>query len=573
MNPADVTVVLGFFAIMAGIGIYFGRRMKGAADFFRGGGGIPWWLAGVSFYMTTFSALAFVVYSALAYQYGFVAVSVSWVTVPALIIGARYFAARWRRVGKNSPLEYLELRYGSTVRQTIVWTGLGMRVLDDGLKLFAVGTLLSVGMGVPMHWAIIGATSVILVYTVLGGLWATVVADFVQFGIILAATFSLIFIVVSQLSPAEFIEKAPPGFFIPTTEQYGPLYIFIFLILVFFTYTTNWPLIQRYASVRNDCEARKVGYLVAFLSFVAPPLFYTPAMFAKVLLPDIANPNSIYAEICRTLLPAGLFGLVLAAMFSGTMSTLAGSFNAAAQVLTRDVYGRLFKHADKAAAGQSLVAGRIFTVVMGGLVTALAFHFHNASDANTDLFAIMASIFGFFVPPIALTMLLGLVVPSISRVGANAGLLFGVCAGIFAYVVGFSIPEMRNAEWMMPLTSVATLFGMFLFSRIRPGNEDYRQRIRTFFENLRTADQTEEEGDSRAKGGISFILKPIGAGFAAQGIVLGVAVTLFSRTQYYTLALIVSLAFLLLGIAILAGGFRRGCGSKSDGIEPTKLSK
>jgi SSS family solute:Na+ symporter len=553
MNPADLIVVVGFFAIMAGIGIYFGRRMKNASDFFRGGGGIPWWLAGVSFYMTTFSALAFVVYSALAYQYGFVAVSVSWVTVPALILGARFFAARWRRVGQNSPLEFLEMRYGGSVRQTIVWTGLGMRLLDDALKLFAVGTLLSVGMGVPMLWAIIGATSVILVYTILGGLWATVVADFVQFGIILAATFSLIFLVISALSPVEFVAQAPSGFFSPTTDQYGIFYILIFFILVFYNYTTNWPLIQRYASVRSDREARKVGYLVAALSFLAPPLFYVPAMFAKVLLPDIADPNSVYAVICRTFLPAGLFGLVLAAMFSGTMSTLAGSFNSAAQVLSRDVYGRLFSKNQERSSRHMLIVGRIFTFIMGALVTALAFHFYRGASGDTDLFAIMASIFGFFIPPIALTMLLGLMIPPVSKNGANAGIIMGISAGIIVYLIGFSYPHVRNAEWIMPITSTATLLGMLAFSILQPGDKAYKTKVSGFFADLRQADASAKVQDVKATGSIAFILKPLGFAFLSQGLVLSIAASLFSRDTHYLLALGVSAFFAIIGIILIKG--------------------
>lgn len=552
MNPADIGVVAGFFAIMGGIGIYFGRRMKGSSDFFHGGGGIPWWLAGVSFYMTTFSALAFVVYSALAYQYGFVAVSVSWVTVPALIIGARFFAARWRRVGENSPLEYLELRYGSSVRQTIVWSGLGMRVLDDGLKLFAVGTLLSVGMGVPMHWALIGAVSVILVYTVLGGLWATVVADFVQFGIIVAATFSLIYITGTAVMGGDYLGELPEGFFLPTAAQYGPLYIFIFFILVLYNYTTNWPLIQRYAAVKSDKEARKVGYLVATLSFLAPPLFYAPAMFARVLLPDIEDPNSVYAVICRTFLPAGLFGLVLAAMFSGTMSTLAGSFNAAAQVLTRDVYGRIFHKSKERSPSELLIVGRIFTLVMGVLVSALAFHFYRETGQNNDLFAIMASIFSFFVPPIALTMLLGLILPQVSNRGANFGLIAGITAGALMFIGGFQFPFLRDAQWMTPATSSATLVGMLIGSIVAPGSAEFRERIHGFFERLKSDEIKSSKPTGSGARGIDFILKPIGLAFAAQGITLMIAVSLFSRATHFVLAMGVSVVFIAVGACLYA---------------------
>jgi len=66
LAPADYAVITGFFVVMAAIGIYFRKRMLNVKIFFGGGKEVPWWLAGISFYMCSFSALAFVMYSALA---------------------------------------------------------------------------------------------------------------------------------------------------------------------------------------------------------------------------------------------------------------------------------------------------------------------------------------------------------------------------------------------------------------------------------------------------------------------------------------------------------------------------
>ena len=58
--PAIDYVVIGFYlAIMLGIGFYFSKAMKGGKDFFVGGNLIPGWVAGVSLYMTCFSAWTF----------------------------------------------------------------------------------------------------------------------------------------------------------------------------------------------------------------------------------------------------------------------------------------------------------------------------------------------------------------------------------------------------------------------------------------------------------------------------------------------------------------------------------
>jgi Na+/proline symporter len=65
--------------------------------------------------------LAFVAYSALAYKYGWVAVTLYWLTVPSMIIGSYLFARRWRRAAETSPLEYIEHRYGNHMRQALAW--------------------------------------------------------------------------------------------------------------------------------------------------------------------------------------------------------------------------------------------------------------------------------------------------------------------------------------------------------------------------------------------------------------------------------------------------------------------
>ena len=82
---ADYTVIATFFAVMVGVGLYYSRRSRSSDQFFGNDKTVPWWLSGVSFYMNSFSALAFVMYSALAYKFGWVPVTVSWLSVPAVL--------------------------------------------------------------------------------------------------------------------------------------------------------------------------------------------------------------------------------------------------------------------------------------------------------------------------------------------------------------------------------------------------------------------------------------------------------------------------------------------------------
>ena len=137
----DYVIIFSFFVMMMIIGIYFSSRMRNMKDYFCGGREIPWWLSGVSFYMSAQSAFTIVAYSAVAYKYGFVAVVALWTTVMAAFTSAHFFAIRWRRAVSTSALDFIEKRFGAGLRQSLAWISAQMIVVDDGLKIFAIGAL------------------------------------------------------------------------------------------------------------------------------------------------------------------------------------------------------------------------------------------------------------------------------------------------------------------------------------------------------------------------------------------------------------------------------------------------
>ena len=359
----DYAVIAAFFAVMIGVGIYYSRKSKSSDQFFGNDKTVPWWLSGVSFYRNSFSALAFVMYSALAYKFGWVPVTVSWLSVPAVLLGAWFLAVRWRRAAKGSPIDYIAERYTPSMCRTLAILGLPMQLLDNALKLLAIGTVVGVGMGFPLFWSICISGVIIVLYTFLGGLKATLTCDFIQFLVILAVVFALPPLCLERVGGLSgFIDKVPAGFFDFTNGKYTWVYMLVFFCCVGSTLSTNWSLVQRYYSTKSERDAKKMAYLVAALLFLGPPVFFFPAMAARVFMPGIPEDqmNGVYALVCREVLPVGMIGTVIAAMFSATMSSLAGNFNAAAAVIT------------DALKMKSMFAARVATVVVGGLVIARA---------------------------------------------------------------------------------------------------------------------------------------------------------------------------------------------------------
>jgi SSS family solute:Na+ symporter len=498
LQIADHIVIIGYFVLLIGIGLYFWKRMRDVRDFFTGGNNIPWWLSGVSFYMTGFSAFTFVAYSEMAYRHGFVAVTIAWSAAAAMAVGTIFLAAKWRRARIISPVEFLEARFNPQIRQTLAWAGLPLRVIDDGLKIYATGVFVSVGMGYDLKVSIIVSGAVMLVYTFMGGLWAVVVTDYLQFIILTLGVLALFPLVFSQFdSISDFAQTGQAGFFSPINEPFSPLYILAFYLLVMLSYNGNWALAQKFYCVRDEREARKTGWLATALMFAGPPLFILPAMAARALMPELTQPpNSpqyTYAMLAVAFLPAGLMGLMIAAMFSATMSTLSGDYNVAASVITEDIYRRLFDR--NASQKRLMIVGRAATLLVGVLTTLVGVSL--IATARKGLFEVMVTLFGLFVGPMLIPMLLGLLVRRVTWRGAAAGVIAGFVSGISLYLYKtFKLAGQPaidpnwlryNFEAIVILTNFAvTIAAIFVATALEKATDDDRARAREFFARLAT---------------------------------------------------------------------------------------
>ncbi len=427
MRGADMAVLAAYFVTMIAVGLFYSRRMKSLDLYFAGGKQLSWWLGGVSFLMSYVSALSIVVYAALGYQYGLVALTIYWTTVPGALLTTWLLARRWRRAGVLTPVEFLEARFSPAVRQLFVWSGIPLKVIDEGLKIVAIGIFVATGMKVPPLIAMIAVGTITLVYTVLGGLWAVVVTDFVQF---ILVTTGIILLVPLTLRAAggwqHFIMAIPEGFFHPVHVPYSWSYVGAFLVLSALSLAGNWSLIQKFYSARNDRECRGVGWLASALFFLLPPAWILTGMLARAFIPLRGfDPQTVYARVSAALLPPGMLGLVIAALFAATMSVLSSGYNVVAAVLTVDVHQRLIHPG--ATQRELVLVGRALTGVVAVLALAIALavtHFH------WTIFDTMVAAFGFFLPPTVLPVLAGLLSRRLSAGGALAGFFTGIGLGL-----------------------------------------------------------------------------------------------------------------------------------------------
>jgi Na+/proline symporter len=412
-----------------------------------------------------------------------------WVAVPATVFSVLLFAGRWRRARIDSPVEYLETRYSHTFRQICAWQGLPVIVIDDALKMIATGTIVSVGLGMEMNESILWSGVVILSYTFMGGLWAVIITDFVQFVVLAAAVVILVPLSLSRVGGfAGLVDRAPAGYFHPTNPEFNWAYVTILVALYCVAWSsTRWALIQKYYCVPREKDTLKMGALVTLLNAIGPPLMFLPALAACQFLPGIQETKEVYPRLCAELLPAGMLGLIIAAMFAATMSTLSGDFNVCAGVLTNDVYRRLVR--PRASDWELVLVGRGMTLLVGAIAIGVGLLL--AGSSAEDLFRYMVTLFGIAAAPLGIPMLLGLVSRRATNLSAIVGSVSGVAVGLLLF---FTLPaggEILGIKWDQELalfvaTSLVTLVTMLGLSIVVPMKAGESQRAVAFHQRLQT---------------------------------------------------------------------------------------
>jgi Na+/proline symporter len=365
-NAADYALIALYFGIVVFVGWYSARKNRSTDDYFKGGGKIPWFLAGVSNWVSGFSAFMFVAAAGFTYRHGLGAAVVFTMATWAYLVGAFYFASRWRRARINSPLEFLTRRYSASTTYFYSVTAIVPQVIliGQGLYILCIFVATALGFAGGQHHVLgltlsgleltmIGVGLVMILYTVIGGLWAAVLSDAVQGVIILVTSLLILPVTFRYLGQgsigdgfARLWREAPEGYFGLNGQTGQPLFLFCYALNTLLGYNVAWWQVQRYQSVPDERGARKMAFLCAVLSFFGPLLWILPMMGARVIFPDIgavwpqfaAPEEASFVSLALLLLPHGLIGFVIAAILSATLGQASDGFNWLAATTTRDIY-------------------------------------------------------------------------------------------------------------------------------------------------------------------------------------------------------------------------------------------
>ena len=384
MTPTiDTIVILVFSAFVLCIGLIFSRTGINLKSFFAGGESVPWFIGGLSLFMSFFSAGTFVAWGSIAYKYGWVAVTIQWTMCIGALFSGLYLAPLWKSTGNLTAAEFIKERLGPQVQKTYIYIFMMVSLFIKGTVLYPVAKLVSASLGYPLMPSTIVMGLFMIAYTAVGGLWAVMVTDILQFVILTAAVLIILplsFDAAGGLS--KFQANAQEGFFDLINGEFTLVFIIAFTLYHIFYIGGNWTFVQRYTSVKDSKSARKVAYLFAGLYLISPVLWMLPPMIYKTINPSLTglDTENAYLMVCQLVLPPGLLGLMLTGMYFSTSASANTTLNVVSAVFTNDIYkGRINPAASDRklmsvarlsswAIGLGMIAIALMVPYIGGLV-------------------------------------------------------------------------------------------------------------------------------------------------------------------------------------------------------------
>jgi Na+/proline symporter len=379
-------------------------------------------------------------------------------------------------------MEYLEQRYNLPLQQTMTWVSLVLRVLDNMVRLYAIGVFIAVVTPLSLEWSIVVSGVIVTVFNLIGGIWTVTIMSTVQFIILILVTVILLPLSLTEAGGFAGIADKLPGHLDFFNGPKGNLFwlgIYAFMTLI--KYNENWTFIQKFYCVRDEKAAMKVGVVTGLLFLVFTPVFLLPAVASPAIVPGIADPEMSYVSVAIKLLPVGIMGILFSSMFAATMSSLNAEYNVMASVLTNDIYKRLFNR--NATEKKLLSVARISTALVGATMIAGAIlirNFGGAFEANKLFSSILAI-------PLGIPLLMGILVRKPDSTASIATIFTGVVSGIVLNLI-------PSVSWeMATLIESALCFIVYFIPSWKKRSEQKDAEVDSFFKLIHTPIRDEDK--------------------------------------------------------------------------------
>ena len=453
------TVLILYLLGMVYLGYYFMKRASNSSeDFFKGGGRIPWWAAGISIFATMLSAITYMSIPAKAYAtdwtYYPMQICILLVSFPVI----KYYLPFFRRLNVTTAYEYLERRFNSATRLMASILFIVFMVARTALVLFLPSLAMTAVTGINIYICIALMALITILYCTMGGVEAVVWGDVIQ-GIILVggAILAAVYLIVNtgDNGASDFWQIATDHdkfrLFLFNSENPFDFVNATWWVVILgglannlISYTSDQTVIQRYLTTSDEKSAARGILTNGLMSVIVTIAFFTIGTglytFFKTHPAELditmAKGDAIFPFFMMSQLPAGLAGLLIAAVFAATMSTIASNINSISTAFTVDLWSKwttLRRPVTVPEGSTSSVRTARIAGICAGLI-GMAIAWLMATVDIQSLLDYFNTILGLLSGAIGGLFLMGIFFP---RIGSRAALIGFLCGTATVFYMNF----------------------------------------------------------------------------------------------------------------------------------------
>jgi solute:Na+ symporter, SSS family len=346
ISPIDFAIILVYLAAITLFGAHFRRGQQSLRDYFLGGRTAPWWAIACSIVATETSTLTIIGTPAIAYagNLAFLQLVIGYLVARAIlcvVLVPQYFQGEF-----YTAYQLLEKRFGRRMKSAAAVVFMGTRALAEGVRISAIGKVVSVAFGTGERWSIGIVASLTMIYTFEGGMRAVIWTDVAQLALYLTGSAAAFFLLlhkipggwmeVTQVAAASGDKLRVFDFAFSLTKSYtfwSGLLGGTFLTMA--SHGTDQTMVQRLLAARNERDSKKALLGSGVIVFAQFALFLVLGVMLFVFAQHTAAPvpadtDRIFPEFIVREMPVGLTGLVLASIIAVAMSNASGSLNSLA---------------------------------------------------------------------------------------------------------------------------------------------------------------------------------------------------------------------------------------------------
>ncbi|XP_041475306.1 sodium/glucose cotransporter 4-like isoform X1 [Lytechinus variegatus] len=474
-----VIIVVNFLGVFAcGIWASFGRGKDSTSGYFLAGRQMPWYMVGLSLWMTNIGSRSFIGIAGAASVGGYGVAIYEFQALNCLLLLGFFFIPVYFASGVTTVPEYLKLRFGGNRLQIsiAIINLILVAVIMLASEMYASSLVIQQSLGWDLYTSIIVLLLMTAVYTVAGGLKAVIYTDAIQAVIMMIGAFVLMFIALSKIdwsidvlredymsaipnTTGSALDNTSCG--VPTEKTWHifrpandsglpwPGAIFGALVLGCYFWCTSQVIVQRTLAARNVTHAKGACIMTGYFKILPMFLMIIPGMISRSLWPDeiacvdpsvcqevCGNPagcsDIAYPRLVVQLMPTGLRGLMLASMLAAMVSSLTSIFNASSSMFVIDIWSK-FRPASTEL--ELVIIGKLATVVM--VVVGVLWIPILQAYGTGELFTYIQAVNAYLAPAVLAVFTTAVLWKRVNETGAFWGLLCGFVIGFTRAILDF----------------------------------------------------------------------------------------------------------------------------------------